>query len=89
MASIARDFRISESCLARWLKLADREDGLGDMRSHMPISSLTSVNDALYVSGLWTNYGTVADVLERPGAARALANENGGGPAVASHELTA
>ena len=30
MASIARDFGISESCLARWLKLADREDGLGD-----------------------------------------------------------
>jgi transposase len=29
MASIARDFGISESCLARWLKLADREDGLG------------------------------------------------------------
>jgi transposase len=30
MASIARDFGISESCLARWLKLADREDGLGE-----------------------------------------------------------
>ena len=30
MAQIARDFGISESCLARWLKLADREDGLGD-----------------------------------------------------------
>jgi len=30
MASIARDFGISESCLARWLKLADRDDGLGD-----------------------------------------------------------
>lgn len=30
MAQIARDFRISESCLSRWLKLADREDGLGD-----------------------------------------------------------
>ena len=30
MASIARDFGISESCLARWLKIADREDGLGD-----------------------------------------------------------
>jgi transposase len=30
MASIARDFGVSESCLARWLKLADRDDGLGD-----------------------------------------------------------
>ena len=28
MAQIARDFGISESCLARWLKIADREDGL-------------------------------------------------------------
>ncbi len=30
MAQIARDFGISESCLARWLKIADRVDGLGD-----------------------------------------------------------
>ena len=30
MAQIARDFGISESCLARWLKLADRQDGLGE-----------------------------------------------------------
>jgi transposase len=28
VAQIARDFGISESCLARWLKIADREDGL-------------------------------------------------------------
>ena len=28
IAQIARDFGISESCLARWLKIADREDGL-------------------------------------------------------------
>jgi len=28
MAQIARDFGISESCLARWLKIADRKDGL-------------------------------------------------------------
>ena len=25
---VARDFGISESCLQRWLKIADREDGL-------------------------------------------------------------
>jgi len=30
MAQIARDFGISESCLSRWLKVADRQDGLGD-----------------------------------------------------------
>ena len=28
MAQIARDFGISTSCLARWLKIADRQDGL-------------------------------------------------------------
>ena len=30
IAQVARDFGISESCLARWLKIADREDGRGD-----------------------------------------------------------
>ncbi len=30
MAQIARDFGIFESCLVRWLKIADRADGLGD-----------------------------------------------------------
>ena len=29
LAQIARDFGISASCLARWLKIADREDGRG------------------------------------------------------------
>ena len=28
IAQIARDFGVSESCVARWLKVADREDGL-------------------------------------------------------------
>ena len=28
IAQAARSFGISESCLARWLKIADREDGL-------------------------------------------------------------
>ena len=27
-AQVARSFGISESCLARWLKIADRDDGL-------------------------------------------------------------
>ena len=28
MAQVARSFGISESCLSRWLKIADREDGV-------------------------------------------------------------
>jgi transposase len=28
IAQVARDFGVSESCLQRWLKIADREDGL-------------------------------------------------------------
>jgi transposase len=28
MATVARSFGISESCLNRWLRIADREDGL-------------------------------------------------------------
>ena len=33
MAQLARDFGISESCLARWLKIADREDGISEPTS--------------------------------------------------------
>lgn len=29
-ADVARSFGISESCLGRWLKIADREDGITD-----------------------------------------------------------
>lgn len=28
IAQIARDFGVSESCIARWLKVADRDDGV-------------------------------------------------------------
>ncbi|WP_308194596.1 transposase [Pseudonocardia kujensis] len=28
IAAVARSFGISESCLSRWLKIADREDGI-------------------------------------------------------------
>jgi transposase-like protein len=28
IAAVARNFGISESCLSRWLKIADREDGI-------------------------------------------------------------
>ena len=31
IAQVARSFGVSESWLARWLKIADREDGLADM----------------------------------------------------------
>jgi transposase-like protein len=33
IAQVARSFGISESCLNRWLKIADREDGLADRTS--------------------------------------------------------
>jgi transposase-like protein len=29
LAQVARNFGISESCLNRWLKIADRDDGIG------------------------------------------------------------
>ena len=29
-AQVARSFGISESCLSRWLRIADRQDGVGD-----------------------------------------------------------
>jgi transposase len=32
-AQVARSFGISESCLARWLRLADREDGVAEVGS--------------------------------------------------------
>ena len=36
MAEVARSFGISESCLNRWLKIADREDGLAGPTSLPP-----------------------------------------------------
>ena len=33
ISQVARDFGISESCLQRWLKIADREDGLASATS--------------------------------------------------------
>ena len=29
IAQVARSFGVSESCLSRWLRIADREDGIG------------------------------------------------------------
>jgi transposase len=36
IAQVARSFGISESCLNRWLKIADREDGLAASTSSTP-----------------------------------------------------
>jgi transposase len=33
VAQVARSFGVSESCLARWLEIADREDGLAGAAS--------------------------------------------------------
>jgi transposase len=33
IAQVARSFGVSESCLARWLKIADREDGVSGAAS--------------------------------------------------------
>jgi transposase-like protein len=39
IAQVARSFGVSESCLARWLKIADREDGLTPQTSSTAGSS--------------------------------------------------
>jgi len=40
-AQVARSFGISESCLARWLRIADRDEGLGtDQPDPGPTSDL-------------------------------------------------
>ncbi len=39
IAQVARSFGISESCLNRWLKIADREDGLAGSTSSAPAAS--------------------------------------------------
>ncbi len=39
---IAKDFGVSESCLARWLRLADRDDGI----SAPAVPSATAVEQA-------------------------------------------
>ena len=39
IASVARNFGISESCLSRWLKIADREDGISPDTPDTPAKS--------------------------------------------------
>ena len=49
IAQVARSFGVSESCLARWLKIADRDEGraracLGcHARSHRTIDARTTL----------------------------------------------
>jgi transposase len=39
IAQVARNFGVSESCLARWLKIADREDGLSGPASSTAVGA--------------------------------------------------
>ena len=45
IAQVARSFGISESCLNRWLKIADREDGLTGRTSSTPVPAPGSGGD--------------------------------------------
>jgi transposase len=49
IAQIARDFGISESCLARWLKIADREDGISGPASSEVFSTDSRGSSSLSV----------------------------------------
>ena len=46
-AEIARSFGISESCLGRWLAIADREDGLVEQPTSAAGSDLEAENREL------------------------------------------
>ena len=47
IAKVAKSFGVSESCLNRWLRIADREDGLIDRSSPAPSGDLESENREL------------------------------------------
>jgi transposase-like protein len=51
IAQVARSFGVSESCLSRWLRIADREDGIGthtvDRPSQYPPGDLQAENREL------------------------------------------
>ena len=48
---MARDFRISESCLQRWSRVADREDG-PSRPSRGDLSSGAAMNESAELQGL-------------------------------------
>lgn len=41
IAQVARSFGVSESCLARWLRIADREDGISSDAEDTPAPKAT------------------------------------------------
>ena len=47
IAQVARSFGISESCLARWLQIADREDARGSTGVPVPGGDLEAENREL------------------------------------------
>ena len=47
IAQVARSFGISESCLARWLQIADREDAAGSSGVPAPGGDLEAENREL------------------------------------------
>jgi transposase len=47
IAQVARSFGISESCLARWLQIADREDARGDSATSASGGELEAENREL------------------------------------------
>lgn len=50
LRQIAKDFGISEACLHRWLKIADREDGRGSPR-HRPMLTTWPRSCAKHTNG--------------------------------------
>ena len=46
LRQIAKDFGISEACLHRWLKIADREDGRGHTSSPVADDMATQLREA-------------------------------------------
>ena len=47
IAQVARSFGISESCLARWLKIADRDEGLAEAGNAAADGDLAAENREL------------------------------------------
>lgn len=44
ISQVARELGISESCLQRWLKIADREDGLAPVNGQAEVPAGGQVN---------------------------------------------
>ncbi|MCW2575050.1 MAG: hypothetical protein JWR66_1080 [Modestobacter sp.] len=66
ISQVARDFGISESCLQRWLKIADRDDGLATGWINL-VAAL-----AFIAFGFWTLRGDNLTEEEKEKASRAV-----------------